>query len=331
MNCNTALFLFVVFHGCLGYYNLEKEPDCFCQLQGKVDECTCNIDTVDHLNNVKIYPRLRSLLEKDYFRYFKVNLKRECPFWTDDSRCAMRFCHVESCEENEIPAGLKGHAKPKDMYSKEVNEDCNEHHNSLHLVDKTLSEKAQKDIDLWAKHDDASDNFCIIDEYDEEAEYVDLKLNPERYTGYKGKSAKRIWDSIYLENCFRPEKAKSFDVYIQNGKLNDMCLEERVFYRAISGLHASINIHLTSIYLLSENSLTDPNGEWGPNVAEFQRRFSSETTNGEGPNWLRNLYFVYLLELKALAKAAPYLEKEEYYTGKMKYFPSFSIIINFYC
>jgi hypothetical protein len=30
-----------------------------------------------------------------------------------------------------------------------------------------------------------------------------------------------------------------------------MCLEKRVFYRAISGLHSSINIHLCSKYLLS--------------------------------------------------------------------------------
>lgn len=30
-----------------------------------------------------------------------------------------------------------------------------------------------------------------------------------------------------------------------------MCLEKRAFYRAISGLHTSINIHLSAQYLLS--------------------------------------------------------------------------------
>lgn len=34
-----------------------------------------------------------------------------------------------------------------------------------------------------------------------EMTYVDLQLNPERYTGYTGPSARRIWDAIYLENC----------------------------------------------------------------------------------------------------------------------------------
>ena len=62
----------------------------------------------------------------------------------------------------------------------------------------------------------------------------------------------------------------------------------------------------------------DPQGIWGPNVEEFKRRFSPETTNGEGPHWLRNLYFIYLVELRALAKAAPYLRREEYYTGIME-------------
>ena len=31
--------------------------------------------------------------------------------------------------------------------------------------------------------------------------YVNLQLNPERYTGYTGPSARRIWDAVYSENC----------------------------------------------------------------------------------------------------------------------------------
>lgn len=94
-----------------------------------------------------------------------------------------------------------------------------------------------------------------------------------------------------------------------------MCLEKRAFYRVVSGLHASINIHLCAKYLLSSQSHLSPDGKWGPNLEELQRRFSPEFTGGEGPIWLRNLYFLYLLELRALAKAAPYLQREEYYTG----------------
>ncbi|CAN7984538.1 unnamed protein product, partial [Ixodes hexagonus] len=71
---------------------------CF-QLQGKVDDCLCSIDTIDNFNNYKIYPILKSLLHKDYFRFFKVNLKHPCPFWTDDSRCTLRDCSVKTCSE----------------------------------------------------------------------------------------------------------------------------------------------------------------------------------------------------------------------------------------
>nr|CAD7193616.1 unnamed protein product [Timema douglasi] len=136
----------------------------------------------------------------------------------------------------------------------------------------------------WEAYDDAQDNFCDTNEEDDDIEYVDLLLNPERYTGYKGKSAHRIWHSIYMENCFRPKN--SYGAYIQTSKLSE------------------------------QNSLiSHPDGKWGANLEEFHRRFDPELTAGEGPQWLKNLYFLYLLELRALAKAAPYLMREEYFTG----------------
>ena len=63
--------------------------------------------------------------------------------------------------------------------------------------------------------------------------------------------------------------------------------------------------------LLSKLTFSDPLGirppSWGPNLGEFQRRFDPETTNGDGPQRLMNLYFTYLVELRALVKVAPYL------------------------
>lgn len=52
---------------------LTNHTHCFLfQLKGQVDDCTCNVGTVDYFNNIKIYPRLQSLLTKDYFRFYKV-------------------------------------------------------------------------------------------------------------------------------------------------------------------------------------------------------------------------------------------------------------------
>ncbi|XP_063241030.1 ero1-like protein isoform X2 [Bacillus rossius redtenbacheri] len=310
--------------------SLLSPPDdvassCFCLLKGRIDDCGCSVDTVDHFNNIKVYPRLHSLLNKNYFRFFKVNLKQECPFWPDDSRCTIRYCHVEPCVEENIPLGLKGvpsknAAVTEDMsfkYSQAgQNVVCDQELNKeLGYLNTTISTDAHTEFARWQAHDDARDSFCHGEDDLEGAEYVDLLLNPERYTGYRGEPAHRVWHSIYMENCFRPQHAHR--AYIESSALSGMCLEKRVFYRTISGLHTSITIHALSKYLQSDETslLGSPGGKWGPNLEEFRRRFNPELTDGEGPSWLRNLYFVYLLELRALAKAAPYLEREEYYTG----------------
>ncbi|KYM93926.1 PREDICTED: ero1-like protein [Cyphomyrmex costatus] len=306
--------------------NSRKDDQCFCKLKGSVDDCTCNVDTVDYFNNMRIYPRIQSLLVRDYFRFYKVNLKQDCPFWADDSKCAIRYCHVLPCQDDDIPEGLKGdiprdihlYENPVDKYRADAQiNDCRhsakDYNIELGYLNTTISSENYKEFERWQQHDDAQDNFCVKES--SPGEYVDLLLNPERYTGYKGASAHRIWRCIYLENCFRPENSPH--IFIQSSKINGMCLEKRVFYRVISGLHASINIHLCSKYLLvlQDSLQVSPENQWGPNLNELQRRFSPETTGGEGPNWLKNLYFTYLLQLRALAKAAPYLVREEYYTG----------------
>lgn len=79
--------------------NLKHMFCAFSQLNGAIDDCSCTVDTVDYFNNVKVYPRLQSLLVRDYFRFYRVTLKGVCPFWADDSKCAIRFCHVKPCLE----------------------------------------------------------------------------------------------------------------------------------------------------------------------------------------------------------------------------------------
>lgn len=49
----------------------------------------------------------------------------------------------------------------------------------------------------------------------------------------------------------------------------------------------------------------------------FKGRFGTKWSK-EGPERLKNLYFVYLLELRAIIKIAPYLQNELFYTGNEK-------------
>lgn len=137
----------------------------------------------------------------------------------------------------------------------------------------SISQQAQLGFEKWADFDELGENFCILDDHEEGAEYVDLLLNPERYTGYRGESAHRIWGSIYLENCFgskKPGKVTPMSTNLYNG----LCMEQRAFYRLISGMHASINIHLSANYLQSEpTDFVTPTGIWGRNLNEFYNRF----------------------------------------------------------
>lgn len=57
--------------------------------------------------------------------------------------------------------------------------------------------------------------------------------------------------------------------------------------------------------------------KWGPNVTEFQQRFDEVLTRGEGPRRLKNLYFLYLIELRALSKVLPFFDRPGFqlYTG----------------
>uniref|UniRef100_A0A3P9D2U2 Endoplasmic reticulum oxidoreductase 1 beta n=1 Tax=Maylandia zebra TaxID=106582 RepID=A0A3P9D2U2_9CICH len=276
------------------------------ELTGVLDDCFCDVESIDIFNNLKIYPRIRKLTERDYFRYYRVNLKRPCPFWPDDGHCSIKDCHVEPCPE--VSHVIKNPSCVQ--YSQAANTmsdvvECQQA-KELGAINSTLSNQSKEAFADWARHDDAQDHFCELDdETSPDAEYVDLLLNPERYTGYKGPSAWRVWNSIYEENCF--------NCYRQT-RLNSLCLEKRVFYRLISGLHSSINIHLCAEYLLDEGW---GRSVWGPNVQEFRQRFDMAETKGEGTRRLKNLYFLYLIELRALYKVAPYFERAivNLYTG----------------
>ncbi|KAJ0051251.1 hypothetical protein NL108_016922, partial [Boleophthalmus pectinirostris] len=280
-------------------------------MTGDLDDCFCDVESIDVFNNFKIFPKIKKLTERDYFRYYRVNLKRPCPFWADDSHCAIKDCHVEPCPE-AMPVGIKSGNYNK--YSQAANSDSEvtecEQAKELGAINSTLSNQSKKAFADWARHDDAQEHFCELDdETSPDSEYVDLLLNPERFTGYKGSSAWRVWNSIYEENCFKPRSV--YRPLYPLAPSRGLCLEKRVFYRLISGLHSSINIHLSAEYLLDEGW---GRSVWGPNPSEFRRRFDSL----EGTRRLKNLYFLFLIELRALFKVAPYFERSvvHLYTGK---------------
>jgi len=204
--------------------------------------------------------------------------------------------------------------KQSDKQEVDDNANCEE---NVHPVHHKVDEHIENE-----DHRKKLNEFCTLDPLDdssEECEFVDLMRNPEKFTGYKGKSAWRIWNTIYTQLCFKPDSDNKTSGQLSSATIKDMCFEKRAFYRIVSGLHSSISIHICNNYLLQEeNFLRGLPAVWGPNVEEFQRRFSPESTESEGPERLKNAYFLYLLELRAIAKAAPVLENIEFSEGNEK-------------
>lgn len=323
----TQLSLLMLSLSCLTHLHVptvlcaSNADSCFCKLQGEIDDCSCEIESVDSFNNNKVIPLLDDLLQRDYFRYYKVNMFLPCPFaQASTGQCGSRSCAVDECKEDQIPAGLKkNHSHEKDKYSKQENgkegSDSCEEHRKLGQLDVTISDESREAFENWTEHDDKQDNFCELSDIESpDAVYYDLVLNPERFTGYTGPSAVNVWKLIYDQNCFKPDQ-KDFGKYLPLEQ--GLCLEKRTFFRLISGFHTSINVDVTANWLIPAKSAFEL-PKWGPNLAEFQRRFDPKLTYGEGPNRLKNLYFAYLVEMRALAKVAPYLEEELFYTGNEK-------------
>ena len=148
-----------------------------------------------------------------------------------------------------LPPGFIGEASGHsghDKYSREANteevvKECDrnvEDDDYQDRVDDTISESVSKDMETWRQHDEAEKSFCVLDEGCHDCVHVDLTLNPERYTGYSGEASRRIWRSIYEENCFSPPGATtkaSFSAAFGQETMSSLCLEKRAFYRVEIG------------------------------------------------------------------------------------------------
>ena len=77
--------------------------------------------------------------------------------------------------------------------------------NLLFFFFSSASAEDHEQFAAWQADDELRTNFCDVgdDSLAGNARYVNLVDNPERFTGYSGNSAARIWRSIYQENCFK--------------------------------------------------------------------------------------------------------------------------------
>ncbi|KAK1235593.1 endoplasmic oxidoreductin-1 [Marasmius sp. AFHP31] len=256
---------------------------------GPIDATLCDYETIEAVNG-DLFHNLHELVQTPFFKYFQVDLYRECPFWDDNGSCNNPGCAITTVDESEIPPRWRAKA--------------------LSEVDGMIDDQHRLPGCYYRDSD-----FCFLDD-NTEGDYYDLTQVPERFTGYSGPDAHRIWRSIYEENCFGMSELNlmtgsspapvslpesMMDALREDGSVNnDQCLEKRVYYKVISGLHASISTHICMEYL---NQTT---GEWGPNLGCFVNRVASH------PERLQYIYFNVVLMLRAVSRLGPYLSAYDY-------------------
>jgi hypothetical protein len=191
-------------------------------------------------------PLLEELQKQDFFALFPFDLMASCRYMpTEESPCDLEACEVEPADYD---------------YSGRVPEK---------IIARDTSEYDFK-IDGWIREDMPSDF----------TDYYDLRLTPEKNTGYDGS---RVWRFIHQKLCFQDEVMKP-----ENGWKRD-------FNRAISGMHAAVDTHIIEDIGFNEQGL-----------AEYHRRLRDE------PGSIVNLYFAYMLTLDALREMRERLDNCNY-------------------
>lgn len=251
----------------------------FCS-QIITSSCNTTFAYLDQLNQ-QIRPLVTDLVQTPYFRYFKVDLDKQCKFWNAQHFCATENCAVEVIDDFNWSQVTNDNLKPSKLgkiklATESGAEAVGEASNSIDNSIETEPIEQCEDLD-YSYFDDEHEHNCV---------YVNLLQNPERFTGYGGNQSFDVWKAIYLENCFPNTNPMS----MKPNEPKEKCVEKNLFYRLVSGMHASIAVHLSNEYLDSET------GEFYPNLQVFMQRV------GLFNDRLANIYFNYALVAQSLVK-----------------------------
>ncbi|KAK9462469.1 endoplasmic reticulum Oxidoreductin 1-domain-containing protein [Lipomyces oligophaga] len=268
-------------------------------------ESAYDIAAIDRANAEYLRPLLHDIVTTtDFFRYYRLDLfGRPCLFWDDEGMCGNRACAVDTIDdETHLPeiwrSDYLGRLSTGSTF--DYDDDLGEA-----FGDEGLGSCV---TDLDPPLSNAPLDYCDPEEVSGEGPgvYVSLLDNPERYTGYLGPHANMIWNAIYNENCF----AGSIPSTHSTGNeliAGPVCVEKQLFYKVVSGMHASVSTHLCNEFLDTET------GEWGPNLDLFMEKV------GNYPERISNVYFNFALVAKAVSNLRHYLEDFTFCTNAQGY------------
>ena len=273
-------------------------------LSGPIEGCCgCTSEAVTAVNNHKVLPLLHRLAGTTYFRYYKASLGTDsCPFAFNEGVCGREECAVEHCCSSDLPECLQGQTKSSSIESARGGPVWDE---STGEGGGASGGAEFAEPSVWTEAGGAED------------EYYDLGVSYEAFTGYGlGDDVDRnetrvIWELLYQQPCFSDSGSGG-----GNGAPGGQCLEERVFYRLLSGLHASINTHLSLTSAkgppppaAAAAAATDGNAppphmlslHYKPNLDMYIARVGNSTER------MSNLYFAYIFVARAVTRAGSIL------------------------
>ena len=319
-------------------WDVEHALEC----KGKLDDAMCDVSAVEDANSQQLYRILQELSKTTYFRLMHINLDGMCHFFNkaiteakctagapppppifgsetplfspispveQPSMCSVSSESAASTPDSQSDRTSSSSDKRKSGVSNKYSFEKSFLKNPLGFmgewgdgdtktspvvnpVDRTISKI--EEVSLRGQIDDASCTDPSLPDFwldmcskipTNASEYVNLELNPERWTGYNGS---HVWNAIYNENCFA-----------KMGDFDEMCYEERVLYRLLSGMHTSVNIHISLAY--NPPSKAKNRTEWTSSPQRFMEQY------GNKPEYLKNLYFSFVVLLRALRRAGPYI------------------------
>ncbi|KAK6541100.1 endoplasmic oxidoreductin-1 [Orbilia ellipsospora] len=330
---NVSQWVFLGYLATTAYGAVDKDLSyCANEPNSLVSDACVSYSTLERLN-AELRPSIQYLTHNtDFFTYYRLDLYgRECPFWSDDQGfCGNRACAVDIADEKDIPESWRSSELGKLEGPKASQPTSSVKKGEPSPFRGGLGEETAESC-IFEPSDIDKRDYCVPEDESngKNSVYVSLVDNPERFTGYAGVSAHNVWRAIYQENCFDPQPTgnsplatfgavqnlnalktvmdrRKHEVVQQNlipPPPEEQCLEKRVFYRVLSGMHASISMHLCWDFM---NQTT---GQWGPNLQCYKERLHNH------PDRIQNIYFNYALLLRAVTKLRSNLKSYTFCSG----------------
>ena len=246
-------------------------------VSGPLEGLSCDSETVELANSAQLNSILSELSETTFFRLVRVGSEGFCP--VESLRPA-----VDEATCGEVVDSFSSFAPVLEDISSPSLCSVQPEFSAQEVAEIVV--KSKSDEELSAEGEFPRDNECVVEgsirpDYwldictsavGGSAEYVNLKLNPERNTGYNGS---RVWAEMHASAA------------LLEG------IEGRILQKLLSGYHASVSTQIAWSYFPTSGSL------WKPNYNRVVQ-----------PEHIENMQFAFVVLARSLFKLKDWLYRD---------------------